>query len=159
MTGLRVPAMDPATGQPQVTKRPIEMDVDITLDVEPEQATQQLEQFSMLVDMATKGIPIPPDMIVAASQLRNKGQIIEGMKQMQAQQAAAQQAQAQAAAQKLQSETNKNNAAADKTSAEANDQKFETGFKVGSLEAGEDHPDKKPPPGPQGTGAQSGSPP
>jgi len=56
-----------------------EMEVDIILDAVPANASLQIEQFQVLADMASKGIPIPPVALVEASSLRNKQKIIEAM--------------------------------------------------------------------------------
>jgi hypothetical protein len=56
-----------------------EMDVDITLDDAPASASLQIEQFQTLADLAGKGIPIPPDELIKASNLRNKDAIVERM--------------------------------------------------------------------------------
>lgn len=57
-----------------------EMDVDITLDDAPASAALQIEQFQTLADLAGKGVPIPPDELVMASNLRNKDAIAERMR-------------------------------------------------------------------------------
>jgi len=72
--------MDPRMQQVVGTKNNVaEMEVDITLDAVPVTASLQIEQFQVLADMASKGIPIPPVALVEASQLRNKQKIIEAM--------------------------------------------------------------------------------
>jgi hypothetical protein len=57
-----------------------EMDVDIILDVVPATASLQQEQFAELAGLAKAGIPIPPDALIEASQLRNKDAILEKMR-------------------------------------------------------------------------------
>lgn len=90
-------------GQPTVQQVPVrentpaEMDVDIVISEAPDHVTLQQEQFEQLAKMAQSGIPIPPEVIVEASTLRDKPRILESMKQ-------AQQAAAQANAQKAQTE-------------------------------------------------------
>lgn len=80
-----------------------EMDVDIIVDESPDFVTLQQEQFEQLTQMAAAGIPIPPDVLIMASSLRNKREILERMKaggaSPEEQQAAAQ---AQAQAQQMQ---------------------------------------------------------
>lgn len=56
-----------------------EMDVDITLDTVPATASLQIEQFEALSNLASKGVPIPPEALIEASTLRNKAKILEKM--------------------------------------------------------------------------------
>jgi hypothetical protein len=104
------------------------LDVDIVLDESIDNTiVLQQEQFQQLAQLASSGVPIPPEAIIEASQLKNKKRVLELMKggqdpaqqQMMAQQQAQMQAMAQAAAQldlsqkaanieKTQSETLKN---------------------------------------------------
>jgi len=58
-----------------------EMDVDIVIEAAPDMLTLQHEQFEQLADMAGKGVPIPPDVLLEASQIRNKKKLIERLKQ------------------------------------------------------------------------------
>jgi hypothetical protein len=89
----RVVGVDPFTGQPVVENSPAEMDVDILIDEAPDYVTLRQEQFEQLTAMAQAGIPIPPELLIEASSLRDKQSIIERMQAQQ--QAAAQAAQAQ----------------------------------------------------------------
>lgn len=57
-----------------------EMDVDIILDTVPDTANVQQEQFMALVDLARAGIPIPPDVLVEASSLQNKVDLLERLR-------------------------------------------------------------------------------
>lgn len=57
-----------------------EMDVDIVLDTVPATASLQIEQFQALAELAKAGIPIPPEALIEASQLRNKEKILGMMK-------------------------------------------------------------------------------
>lgn len=57
-----------------------EMDVDIILDTVPDTANLQQEQFLALVDLARAGIPIPPEILVEASSLPNKRELLERLK-------------------------------------------------------------------------------
>jgi len=90
--------VDPATGQlvPQVANSIAEMDVDIIIDTAPDMVTLQQEQFDQLAKMAGSGVPIPPDVLLEASSLRDKAKLIEKMKEANAQAAQAQQAAQQA---------------------------------------------------------------
>jgi len=56
-----------------------EMDVDIIIDESPDVVTVQQEQFQQLVDLAKGGVPIPPQAIIQASNLRNKQQVLDAM--------------------------------------------------------------------------------
>lgn len=56
-----------------------EMNVDIIIDESPDVVTVQQEQFQQLVDLAKGGVPIPPQAIIQASNLRNKQQVLDAM--------------------------------------------------------------------------------
>lgn len=62
-----------------------EMDVDIILDTTPDTANLQQEQFQALVDLARSGVPIPPQVLLEASSLPNKREIVEKLKAMEQQ--------------------------------------------------------------------------
>jgi hypothetical protein len=96
MTGQ--PAIDPMTGQPamQVQNSPAEMDVDIVIDSTPDTAVIQEEQFQRLAELAQAGMPISPDVLIEASSLPKKRQIMDKLRQAQEQQAQAPNPQAQA---------------------------------------------------------------
>lgn len=103
-----------------------EMDLDIIIDDAPDHVTLQHEAFEQLTQMAQAGIPIPPEMIIEYSQVRDKQALLKKMEeQAQQQQQMAQQAQqmAQQVTQvemaKTQSETRENEADAFKKFAEA----------------------------------------
>ena len=87
MTGQ--PQIDPATGQPitQVQNNPAEMDVDIVIDSTPDTAVIQEEQFQRLAELAQAGMPIAPDVLIEASSLPKKKQLLDKLKQAQEQQA------------------------------------------------------------------------
>jgi hypothetical protein len=57
-----------------------ELDVDIIVEEGPDVATLQQEEFSKIADLARAGVPIPPDALIQASNLRNKDKILERMK-------------------------------------------------------------------------------
>lgn len=57
-----------------------EMDIDIVLDSVPATASLQIEQFQALAELAKAGVPIPPEALIEASQLRNKEKILGLMK-------------------------------------------------------------------------------
>jgi hypothetical protein len=72
--------MDPAMQQVVGIRNNVaEMDVDIVVDTVPASAAIQAEQFESLAKMAQSGIPIPPDVIIQASSLRDKQKLIERM--------------------------------------------------------------------------------
>ncbi len=83
--GMGMPPM-----QPPVQNALAEMDVDIIIEAAPDMITLQHEQFEQLTAMVQAGVPIPPDVLIEASQLRNKKQLAEkldaGMQLQQAQQ-------------------------------------------------------------------------
>jgi hypothetical protein len=115
------PVIDPQTGQPQMAAQVAQLDVDIMLDVVPEAPSANHEQFAQLAQMAANGVPIPPELLIESSSLRNKAKIIEGIQQMRAQQAQAQQAASQAQGEKLSAE-------ARRASAQAQEIEFRTGL-------------------------------
>jgi hypothetical protein len=70
--------MDPAMQQVVGVRNNVaQMDVDITVDVVPASASLQIEQFEQLAQMAASGVPIPPDVLILASNLRNKKELAE----------------------------------------------------------------------------------
>lgn len=64
------------------------LEVDITIEEGPDVPALQAEQFGMLAQLA-QSMPgvIPPDVLIAASNLRNKGEILQRMQAAQAAQA------------------------------------------------------------------------
>lgn len=109
--GLNVPSgppsvvIDMATGQPMMQPPPMqnvvaEMDLDIVIEEVPDHVTLQQEQFEQLAQMAQQGIPIPPEMIIKASSIRDKAEILEALQQQQQAAAQAQQAAQEAANQR-----------------------------------------------------------
>lgn len=78
MTGQ--PAIDPYTGQPVIRNNVAQMQVDIVVEEGPDVATLQIEQFEALAGLAKAGVPIPPDILIEASTLRNKDKILERMR-------------------------------------------------------------------------------
>lgn len=90
--GQPQPAIDPMTGKPQVeidpmTGEPVlenvlaELDADIILQLAPDSLTLQHEEFVQLTQMASSGVPIPPDVLIQASQLREKNKLLDRMKE------------------------------------------------------------------------------
>jgi hypothetical protein len=111
MTGQ--PQIDPATGQPitRVQNNPAEMDVDIVIDSTPDTAVIQEEQFQRLAELAQAGMPISPDVLIEASSLPKKKQLLDKLKQAQEQQSQqpdmAMQAEMQKAQMQMQAEQQK----------------------------------------------------
>jgi hypothetical protein len=54
-----------------------EMNADITIDEAPDIVTLSQEQFETLAQMASSGVPIPPTVLIKASTLRNKQELID----------------------------------------------------------------------------------
>jgi hypothetical protein len=120
-------AMDPYTGQPvQVqtgTENAVaEMDVDIILDTIPDTANVQQEQFAMMVELAKVGAlgPNPGPLLLEASSLPNKRQVVEKLQSPPDPQAQAmQQAQQELAMRGAEAEIAGKEASAFKTMADA----------------------------------------
>jgi len=87
------PVIDPMTGQPQMGPdgQPVmqmmpgtelaKMDADITLHAAPESLTLQHDEFVQLADMAKAGVPIPPDVLLEASQIKDKTKLVKRLKE------------------------------------------------------------------------------
>lgn len=87
------PVIDPMTGQPQMDEQgqPVmqmvpgtelaKMDADIILQPAPDSLTLQHEEFVQLADMAKSGVPIPPDVLLQASQIRDKEKLAKRMQE------------------------------------------------------------------------------
>lgn len=74
-----------------------QLDVDIIIDEAPDTAVVQQEEFDALAGMAQSGVPIPPEVLIEASQLRSKRKLLNMLKgQKDAAAQAAQQAQQEA---------------------------------------------------------------
>lgn len=80
---------------PQIENQLAQIDVDIIIDDMPDVVSLQQEQFDQLAKLAQGGMPIPPEVLIEASTLRNKQRLIEMMGQAKAEAAQAQQAQMQ----------------------------------------------------------------
>ncbi len=61
----------------KIDRVPADMGMDIILDEIPDNANIQQEQFQVLGDLAKSGLPIPPKLIIKASSLRNKKELLE----------------------------------------------------------------------------------
>lgn len=64
----------------EVKNEVAKIDVDIIVEEGQDVATLQIENFETLAGLAKAGMPIPPDVLIEASSLRNKDQILEKMK-------------------------------------------------------------------------------
>lgn len=95
--GPPMPAIDPQTGfvkvdpitrqivmEPQVLgmkNQVAKMGVDIIIDNTPDTANVAQEQYQALVDLARSGVPIPPKVLIEASSLPKKREILEALDQ------------------------------------------------------------------------------
>lgn len=75
--GVNQPVMTPYG--PQMMNAIGQVDVDIIVDQAPEYATLRAEQFEKLADLASKGVPIPPQMLIETSDLPDKAKLMEMM--------------------------------------------------------------------------------
>ena len=83
-----------------------DMDIDVTIEEGIDVPSIQAEQFQILIQLAgTQPGLIPPEILIAASSLRNKDQLLEMLKEHQQAQAQQQQQVAQMAQQKAQADT------------------------------------------------------
>jgi hypothetical protein len=102
---LQMAMQDPRAQEVVQTENDVaELDVDIYIEEQPDIISLQSEQFEQLAQMAGAGVPIPPDVLIEASSLRNKKQLLDMMRQGQG----APDPRAEAEARKLESETIKN---------------------------------------------------
>ena len=58
-----------------------DLDVDIVVDTGPDVPSLQAEQFQQLAQMASSGVAIPADVLIAASSLRNKDELLRRLEQ------------------------------------------------------------------------------
>lgn len=107
---------------PQMMNAIAEIDVDIIVDQAPDYASLRAEQFDKLADLAAKGVPIPPDVLLDVADIRDKRKLMEKLQpppEMQAQQAQMAQAQAAIAERGAVAEVNKTEAEAERARAAA----------------------------------------
>lgn len=83
--GLNTPVLDEYGQLAAVENNVAELDVDIIVDEGVDTPTIAAEQFSELVQLAQSGIPIPPAVLIEASSLRNKDQLLQMLEQAQQQ--------------------------------------------------------------------------
>jgi hypothetical protein len=112
---------DPRYQQVAAIENPVsELDVDIIIDEATDFVTLQQEQFTQLANLAQSGVPIPPDVLIKASALRNKDELLEMLQQQgQNPMAEIEMAKAQAEIEGKQAKAMKDAADAQKTQAEA----------------------------------------
>jgi len=110
---------------PQRVNVPAEMDVDIIISQSPDYASLRAEQFEQLTQLAGRGVPIPPKVLIMASELPDKDKLMEAMEpppelqqQMQQQQMAMQARAFEAEMSVKESQAMKNQASAAKDMAE-----------------------------------------
>ena len=96
-TGEQQVAPDPETGmmmiRPVVENEVAKVNIDIIIQEAPDYVSIQQEQFEQMVQLAKNGIQLPPEMLIEASSLPNKADLLERLDEMQ--QAGAQGAQQQ----------------------------------------------------------------
>jgi hypothetical protein len=110
--------MDPQMQQP--ANNLAELDVDIQIDEIMNTPTLHAEQFEQLVQLATSGMfPVPPEIIIRASNLRDKQQLLDILKEQQQQQGQMGQQQQELQMRGAQAEVAKVEAEGIKTMAEA----------------------------------------
>ena len=120
------PVIDPMTGGPAVQNNLAAMDVDIILDEAPDSISLQHEEFEQLSQLAQAGLPIPPEVLIEASSIRNKRRILEMMQGAQQQQAQAAAMRAQAEGAQAEAKSMRDRAAAERDSATAQKISVET---------------------------------
>lgn len=76
-------AADPASLQEVVLNKTSDLDVDIVIDEAPDTVTLQSEQWLQLTELAKNGVPIKPETLIKASNLSNKDELIDDIKQSQ----------------------------------------------------------------------------
>jgi len=75
--GINQPVMTP---QGPMVQNPVgQMEVDIIVTTSPEYATLRHEQFDKLAELARSGFAIPPQVIIEASDLKDKRKLLEAM--------------------------------------------------------------------------------
>jgi hypothetical protein len=75
--------IDPQTGQPKPQNMLAQMDVDIIIEAGPDTITLQAAHFEELSMMVRAGLPIPPDVMIAASSIRGKKELLEKLAEAQ----------------------------------------------------------------------------
>lgn len=113
--------MNPSMMQP--ANQVAELDVDIEIEEVNETPTLQIEQFEQLVQLASSGmVPVPPELIIQASNLRDKQKLLQMLEEQKQAPNPAQEMQAQA----VQLEMAKTQAEVEKTTAEVDETRADT---------------------------------
>jgi hypothetical protein len=76
-------AQDPKGMEEILINGTAELDVDIVIDEAPDTITLQSEQWLQLTELAKNGVPIKPETLIKASNLRNKDALIDDIEQNQ----------------------------------------------------------------------------
>ena len=129
---------DGIIGLRPIVSNPIaEMDVDIVIDDVQDYATLRQEQFEQMASLAEQGYPIPPEMLIETSSIRNKKEIMEAMNAqnerqnaMQGQMAQLETAEKAAGIEKTRSETQENMSQTVKNLADAQTKSAETNVRL-----------------------------
>lgn len=77
--GVNVPVGVDQMGRPIFENVLAEMNVDIIIEEAPDYVTLRQEQFQQLVEMVQAGVPVPPQMMIEASSLRDKRRLMEAL--------------------------------------------------------------------------------
>jgi hypothetical protein len=129
VTGMQE-VLDPQSGQvimqPVMENELARLDDDLIIEDAPDMVSLRQEHFEQITQMAQAGIPIPPEMVVEASSLRDKRNVLQVMKEAQAQAAQVAQAQMQMEAGKTQADAQAKQAKAQRDVAEAAKTQAET---------------------------------
>ena len=83
---VEMPIIDPQTGQQILNNKVAELDVDIEISEAPDMGTLQQEEYAQLTQLAGSGFPIPPEVIIKASNLRSKADLLKMMDEAKQQQ-------------------------------------------------------------------------
>lgn len=131
---LQMMATNPASQQVVGYENAVtELDVDIVVDEGMDTPSVAAEQFDQMLKMAGAGLPIPPDVLIEASSLRNKEKLLEMMRQpnpMQDMQGQMAMEAGQAKIAETQSKAAKNMADAEATQAQAALSALQAGMQV-----------------------------
>jgi hypothetical protein len=78
---LQVILQSPPMQQPWIGNSTNNLDIDIILTETPDTAVIEQEEFEKMASLAQNGIPIPPEVLIEASQLRNKKKLLDMLQQ------------------------------------------------------------------------------
>ncbi|MDR1828117.1 MAG: hypothetical protein LBR29_07285 [Methylobacteriaceae bacterium] len=114
-----VPLIDPVSGAPLQRTRLAETGVDLVVERAPFAATTQFEEFRTLAELAGRGVPVPPKLLILASSLSNKETLLRALEPPPAEPAPEVDALADAEIRRLKAEAAERLARAEKLLAEA----------------------------------------